>query len=125
MKTQIRVLLGLLWTQICWIRAQIKVEQSPQVQILQERRNSSLTCNYSTSINSMQWFQQNQEGRLISLFYIASGEQQKGRLKATVNFKERYSQLYIRDSQPEDSASYFCAVQAQCSPDTCSLCMKQ
>uniref|UniRef100_A0A8B9WWE7 Ig-like domain-containing protein n=1 Tax=Bos mutus grunniens TaxID=30521 RepID=A0A8B9WWE7_BOSMU len=84
----------------------------------------SLICNYSISMTSVQWFQQNPDGRLISLFYIASGMQQKGRLKSTINSKERYSQLYIRDSQPGDSATYFCAVETQCSADTCSLYTK-
>nr|pir T-cell receptor alpha chain precursor V region (BTA43) - bovine [Bos taurus] len=110
MKTQRRVLLSLLWIQICCLRVQqMKVEQSPGVLTLQEGRNSSLICNYSISMTSVQWFQQNPDGRLISLFYIASGMQQKGRLKSTINSKERYSQLYIRDSQPGDSATYFCA----------------
>ena len=102
-------------------RVQMKVEQSPGVLTLQEGRNSSLICNYSISMTSVQWFQQNPDGRLISLFYIALGMQQKGRLKSTINSKERYSQLYIRDSQPGDSATYFCAASAQCSPGTCSL----
>ncbi|KAB0340745.1 hypothetical protein FD754_022863 [Muntiacus muntjak] len=125
MKTQRRVLLSLLWIQICWLRVQMKVEQSPGVLTLQEGRNSSLICNYSISIRNVQWFQQNPDGCLISLFHIASGMQQKGRLKSTINNKERYSQLYIRNSQPEDSATYFCAVDAQCSADTCSLYTKQ
>ncbi|KAK2492194.1 hypothetical protein MC885_020703, partial [Smutsia gigantea] len=106
------------------VRVQMKVAQSPEVLNLQQGGNSSLKCNFSISINSMQWFQQNPGGRLISLFYMASGVQQKGRLKSTVNVKERYSHLYITDSQPEDSATYICAVGAQCSPDTCSLYMK-
>jgi len=106
-------------------RVQMKVEQSPGVLTLQEGRNSSLICNYSISMTSVQWFQQNPDGRLISLFYIASGMQQKGRLKSTINSKERYSQLYIRDSQPGDSATYFCAVETQCSADTWSLYTKQ
>ena len=106
------------------LSVQMKVEQSPRVLTLQEGRNSSLICNYSISMTSVQWFQQNPDGRLISLFYIASGMQQKGRLKSTINSKERYSQLYIRDSQPGDSATYFCAVETQCSADTCSLYTK-
>ena len=105
------------------LRVQMQVEQSPAVLTLQEGRNSSLICNYSISIRNVQWFQQNPDVRLI-LFYIASGMQQKGRLKSTINSKERYSQLYIRDSQPEDSATYFCAVDAQCSADTYSLYTK-
>ncbi|KAF3830309.1 hypothetical protein GH733_004128 [Mirounga leonina] len=106
------------------VRVQMKVEQSPRVLILQEGRNASMICNYSISMTSVQWFQQSPEGRFTSLSYIASGTQQKGRLKFTVNIKERNSRLYIADSQPGDSVTYFCAVVAQCSPDTCSLYMK-
>ncbi|ELW69221.1 40S ribosomal protein S3a [Tupaia chinensis] len=106
------------------VRAQMKVEQSPQVLILQEGRNSFLTCNYSSTMTGMQWFQQSPGGRLISLFYIASGTKHNGRLKCTVNTKERYSQLHISDAQPEDSASYFCAVETQCFAATCCLCTK-
>uniref|UniRef100_G3TS81 Ig-like domain-containing protein n=1 Tax=Loxodonta africana TaxID=9785 RepID=G3TS81_LOXAF len=112
MKTQVGVLMALLWIQICWIRVEMQVEQSPGVLILQEGRNSSLTCNTSVAMAGVQWFQQNPGGHLIFLFYIASGVQQKGRLEATVNTKERYSHLYIRDSQPGDSATFFCAVEA-------------
>uniref|UniRef100_A0A8C2PD59 Ig-like domain-containing protein n=1 Tax=Capra hircus TaxID=9925 RepID=A0A8C2PD59_CAPHI len=129
MKTQRRVLLNLLWIQICCeLRtSQGEPEGTSRSHLNLERkngRNSSLICNYSISIRSVQWFQQNPDGRLISLFYIASGMQQKGRLKSTINSKERYSQLYIRDSQPGDSATYFCAVETQCSADTCSLYTK-
>ena len=75
------------------LRVQMKVEQSPGVLTLQEGRNSFLICNYSTSMTSMQWFQQNPDGRLIFLFYIASGMQQKGRLKSTINSKELHQRL--------------------------------
>lgn len=102
----------------------MKVEQSPKVLTLQEGRNASMMCNCSSSMTGVQWFQQSPEGRLTSLSYIASGTQQKGRLIFTVYTKERNSHLYITDSQPGDPFTYFCAVEAQCSPDTCSLHMK-
>ena len=106
------------------LRVQMKVEQSTGILMLQEGKNSTLTCNFSVSMTSVQWFQQNPGGHITSLLYIASGIQQKGRLKSTVSTRERYSHLYIRDAQPGDSATYFCAVEAQCSPDTCSLYIK-
>uniref|UniRef100_A0A3Q2IF85 Ig-like domain-containing protein n=1 Tax=Equus caballus TaxID=9796 RepID=A0A3Q2IF85_HORSE len=111
MKTQIGVLLGLLWIQIRWVGAQMKVEQSPGVLILQEGSNASLMCNCSNTMTSVQWFQQNPGGPLISLFYMTSQPQEKGRLKSTISTKDRYSHLYIRDSQPGDSATYICAVE--------------
>ena len=58
---------------------------------------------------------------LISLFFIASGMKQNERLSSTVNSKEQYSTLHITASQLEDSATYLCAVEAQCSQAACSL----
>ncbi|CAN0538576.1 unnamed protein product [Rangifer tarandus platyrhynchus] len=121
MKRQWGALLGLLWVQICWVRG-VKVEQSPSVLKLQEGANSTLRCNFSDTVNNVQWFQQNPGGSLTMLFFIASGTKQKERLSSTVNSKERYSTLHIAASQLEDAATYLCAVEAQCSLVICSLC---
>ena len=99
----------------------MKVEQSPSVLKLQEGANSTLRCNFSDTVNNVQWFQQNSEGSLTLLFFIASGMKQKERLSSTVNSKERYSTLHIAASQMEDAATYLCAVEAQCSLVICSL----
>ena len=99
----------------------VKVEQSPSVLSLQEGANSTLWCNFSDTVNTVQWFQQNPGGSLITLFFIASGTKQKERLSSTVNSKERYSTLHITASQLEDTATYLCAVEAQCSQVACSL----
>uniref|UniRef100_A0A8C5ZNZ0 Ig-like domain-containing protein n=1 Tax=Marmota marmota marmota TaxID=9994 RepID=A0A8C5ZNZ0_MARMA len=121
MQRGLGALLGLLWVQLCsGVRGQ-QVEQSPSALRLQEGTSSTLRCNFSTSMTRMQWFRQNPGGGLINLFYLASGTKQEGRLKATANPKERYSTLHISTSQLEDSAVYFCAADARCFPDTCSL----
>ena len=99
----------------------VKVEQSPSVLNLQEGANCTLRCNFSSTVRTLQWFQQNPGGSLISLFFIASGTKQNERLSSTVNSKELYSTLHITASQLEDSATYFCAVEAQCSQVACSL----
>ncbi|KAB0372425.1 hypothetical protein FD755_016217 [Muntiacus reevesi] len=120
MKRPWGALLGILWVQICWVRG-VKVEQSPSVLKLQEGDNSTLRCNFSATVSSVQWFQQNPRGSLTTLFFITSGMKQKERLSSTVNFKERYSTLHIAASQLEDAATYLCAVEAQCSQVICSL----
>ncbi|KAF4008630.1 hypothetical protein G4228_020402 [Cervus hanglu yarkandensis] len=121
MKRWWEALLGLLWVQLCWVRA-VKVEQSPSVLNLQEGANCTLRCNFSATVNSVQWFQQNPGGSLTRLFFIASGMKQNERLSSTVNSKELYSTLHITASQLEDAATYLCAVEAQCSQVACSLC---
>ncbi|OWK09625.1 hypothetical protein Celaphus_00006476, partial [Cervus elaphus hippelaphus] len=75
MKRQWGALLGLLCVQTCWVRG-VKVEQSSSVLSLQEGANSTLRCNFSTSITYVQWFQQNPGGSLTTLFFIASGTKQ-------------------------------------------------
>ncbi|KAF7477200.1 Hypothetical predicted protein [Marmota monax] len=86
-----------------------QVEQSPSALRLQEGNNSTLRCNFSTTMTSVQWFRQNPGGGLINLFYLTPGTKQEGRLKATMNFQERYSTLHISTSQLEDSGTYLCA----------------
>ncbi|XDA78168.1 hypothetical protein R6Z07F_008268 [Ovis aries] len=120
MKRKWGILLGLLCIQISWVRG-VKVEQSPSVLSLQEGANSTLWCNFSDTVSSVQWFQQNPEGSIISLFFIASGTKQNERLSSTLNSKERYSTLHITASQLEDAATYLCAAEAQCSQAACSL----
>ncbi|XP_004402224.1 PREDICTED: uncharacterized protein LOC101368921 [Odobenus rosmarus divergens] len=121
MKRHWGALLGLLWVQICWVRG-MNVEQSPSTLSLQEGASSTLRCNFSSVLNSVQWFRQNLgDGGLTSLFYITSGMKQSGRLNCTVNTRERSSTLHITASQLEDSATYLCAAEAQCSLVICSL----
>uniref|UniRef100_A0ABK0LFS4 Ig-like domain-containing protein n=1 Tax=Rattus norvegicus TaxID=10116 RepID=A0ABK0LFS4_RAT len=69
----------------------------------------------------MQWFYQRPGGSLVSLFFNPSGTKQSGRLTSTTVPKERSSSLHISSSQTTDSGTYFCAMNPQCSPHTCSL----
>lgn len=98
-----------------------QVEQGPPALSLQEGDNGTLWCNCSSAMNNVQWFRQDPGGRLINLFYIPSGTKHNGRLKATAVPLERRSSLYITSSQTTDSATYFCAVEPQCSLGTCNL----
>uniref|UniRef100_A0A8C0S2I0 Ig-like domain-containing protein n=1 Tax=Canis lupus familiaris TaxID=9615 RepID=A0A8C0S2I0_CANLF len=109
MKRHWDALLGLLWVHVCLVTG-MKVEQSPSALSLQEGASSILKCNYSSAVRSVQW-----------LFYIASGMKQSGRLNCTLNAKELFSTLHVAASQLEDSATYLCAVEAQCSLVICSL----
>ncbi|KAF0877983.1 TVA2 protein, partial [Crocuta crocuta] len=114
-------LLGLLWVQVCWVRG-MEVEQRPPALSVQEGASSTLSCNFSSAVNNVQWFRQNPGGGgLTRLFYIASGKKQDGRLACTLNTKDRHSSLHIRASRQEDAATYLCAVEAQCCLPPCSL----
>ncbi|CAD7666522.1 unnamed protein product [Nyctereutes procyonoides] len=103
--------LGLLWVHGCLVTG-MKVEQSPSALSLQEGASCTLKCNYSSVVNSV---------HLTRLFYIASGMKQSGRLNCTVNTKDQSSTLHVTASQLEDSATYLCAAEAQCSLVICSL----
>ncbi|EGW07617.1 T-cell receptor alpha chain V region CTL-L17 [Cricetulus griseus] len=114
MQRKLGAVLGILWVQICWVRG-VEVEQSPSALSLHEGTNSTLTCKSSTTMTTVQWFRQNPRGSLINLFFLAPGTKENGRLTATFDSKERYSTLHIRDAQLEDSGTYLCAAEAQCS----------
>ena len=100
----------------------VKVEQSPSALNLHEGTSSTLRCNFSTTVYSVQWFRQNPGNGRISPFFMTSGMKQNRRLSSTMNSKEVCSTLHFTDSQVEDSATYLCAVEARCSQVICSLC---
>uniref|UniRef100_A0A8C8UAM0 Ig-like domain-containing protein n=1 Tax=Peromyscus maniculatus bairdii TaxID=230844 RepID=A0A8C8UAM0_PERMB len=114
MERSLGAVLGLLWVGM-------QVEQNPPALSLQEGAGSSLKCNFSTTMTTVQWFRQNPGGSLLSLFFMTPGTKENGRLKSTFDSKERYSTLHIRDAQLEDSGTYLCAADAQCSEQACSL----
>uniref|UniRef100_A0A8I6AIN3 Ig-like domain-containing protein n=2 Tax=Rattus norvegicus TaxID=10116 RepID=A0A8I6AIN3_RAT len=120
MKRLLCSLLGLLCTQVCWVKGQ-QVQQSPVSLVLQEGENSELQCNFSISTNQLQWFFQRPGGSLVSLFFNPSGTKKSGRLTSMTVPKERRSSLHISSSQTTDSGTYFCAMDPQCSPHTCML----
>uniref|UniRef100_A0A8C0W355 Ig-like domain-containing protein n=1 Tax=Castor canadensis TaxID=51338 RepID=A0A8C0W355_CASCN len=95
-------------------------KQRPSSLIIQEGDNSTLQCNFSASVTSVQWFLQNPGGRLINLFYIPSGTKHNGRLMVTALTKECCSLLNVSSSQTTDFATYICAVEPRYSPGSCS-----
>uniref|UniRef100_A0A5F9D1R9 Ig-like domain-containing protein n=1 Tax=Oryctolagus cuniculus TaxID=9986 RepID=A0A5F9D1R9_RABIT len=117
---RLAALLGLLWGRLCWVRG-LQVQQSPSALRVQEGASPTLRCNFSTTVNNVQWFRQNPGSGLVNLFFIASGTKQNGRLKATVSSQERYSTLHVTTSQLEDSGTYLCAAETQCSQGVCCL----
>ncbi|KAG8509769.1 LOW QUALITY PROTEIN: T cell receptor alpha variable 17, partial [Galemys pyrenaicus] len=99
----------------CGLRG-AQVQQSPSSLSLQEGNNCSLMCTFSTALQSVQWFRQNPGGGLVTLFYTASATpKHNGRLSTSLSTKNKSSTLNITGAQPEDSATYLCGMQAQCS----------
>uniref|UniRef100_A0A2K5PDQ5 T cell receptor alpha variable 20 n=1 Tax=Cebus imitator TaxID=2715852 RepID=A0A2K5PDQ5_CEBIM len=99
-----------------------QVTQSPEALRLQEGDSSSLNCSYTVSnLRGLLWYRQDpgKGPEFLFILYSAGEEKQKERLKATLTKKESF--LHITAPKPEDSATYLCAVQAQCSLGTCNL----
>uniref|UniRef100_A0A7N4P6F2 Ig-like domain-containing protein n=1 Tax=Sarcophilus harrisii TaxID=9305 RepID=A0A7N4P6F2_SARHA len=94
------------------INGEVRVEQNPLFQIIQEGKNCTIHCNYSSgSSNYFYWYRKLPRKGLVNVFVLLTNGavKQDGRLTATLNTKDRHSSLHIQDSQPGDSATYFCA----------------
>ena len=103
---------------------QQQVKQSPRSLTAQEGEISILNCSYESSLlNYFPWYQQYPGKAPAFLIAISSvvNEMEDGRLTVFLNKRAKQLSLHITTSQPGDSATYFCAASAQCSPDPCSL----
>uniref|UniRef100_A0A2I3T5T3 Ig-like domain-containing protein n=1 Tax=Pan troglodytes TaxID=9598 RepID=A0A2I3T5T3_PANTR len=100
----------------------LNVEQSPQSLHVQEGDSTSFTCSFpSSNFYALHWYRWETAKSPEALFVMTlnGDEKKKGRISATLNTKKGYSYLYIKGSQPEDSATYLCAF-TQCCSGTCS-----
>ena len=103
---------------------QVKQSQSPQPLTVQEGEISILNCSYEKStFDYFPWYQQYPGKGPAFLIAIRSvvNEMKDGRLTFFLNKSAKQLSLHLATPQPGDSATYFCAASAQCSPDTCSL----
>uniref|UniRef100_A0A8D2AR11 T cell receptor alpha variable 20 n=1 Tax=Sciurus vulgaris TaxID=55149 RepID=A0A8D2AR11_SCIVU len=102
-----------------------QVEQSPETLRLQEGYSSSINCSYKDiNFRGLHWYKQDiGEGpRFLFSLYSVGEEKQKGRLRATL--LKKGSSMDLTAPKPEDSATYLCAVDTQCSPSLRSLHQK-
>ena len=101
-----------------------QVKQSPRSLRVQEREISILNCSCEKSvINCFQQYQQypgKAPAFLVDIHSVVN-EMEEGRFTISLNTSAQQLSLHIATSQPGDSATYFCAARAQCSPGTCSL----
>ncbi|KAM7224642.1 hypothetical protein CapIbe_024272, partial [Capra ibex] len=104
--------------------SQEQVKQSPQSLTVKEGEISILNCSYENSLfDYFPWYRQYPGKGPALLIAIRSvmNEMEHGRLTVLLNKSAKQLSLHIATSQPGDSATYFCAASAQCSPDTCRL----
>ncbi|XP_004694589.2 PREDICTED: uncharacterized protein LOC101630709 [Condylura cristata] len=113
--------LFILWLQLASVSSQ-QIEQTLQTLSVQEGENATMTCSYKVSITNLQWYKQDLGRSLTRLILIRANEKKKdnGRFQVTLDASTQNSSMLITASEVADSAVYFCAVDAQCSPSTCS-----
>uniref|UniRef100_A0A4X2LZ35 Ig-like domain-containing protein n=1 Tax=Vombatus ursinus TaxID=29139 RepID=A0A4X2LZ35_VOMUR len=103
-----------MWFLLKWVSCQQRVDQNPPFLSVQEGENITMNCSYSDrNSQNLQWYRQDPGKGLTFLLYLASGSKEEGRFKSTLSRNDRHSSLHITASQPGDSATYLCAVEAQ------------
>ncbi|EPQ13578.1 T-cell receptor alpha chain V region CTL-L17 [Myotis brandtii] len=116
-----RASLAIIWLQLSWVYSEDKVLQSPPSLAVHEGDSATLHCRYEvTSFQGLYWYKQKEKATIFLCRLITSGFD-SGRIKGTIDKTERLSTLHITATQMEDSATYLCALEAQCSLVTCSL----
>ncbi|KAL6091942.1 hypothetical protein STEG23_025900 [Scotinomys teguina] len=101
-----------------------QLEQHPSTLRVQEGARAVINCTYGDSVLSyFPWYKQRlgEHPRLIIDIRSTVERKQEQRLIALQNEKAKHFSLHITDTQPGDSAIYFCAASAHCSTCTCSL----
>ncbi|OBS73853.1 hypothetical protein A6R68_15610 [Neotoma lepida] len=104
-------------------RDQQQVRQSPQFLTVLEGETSVLNCTYENSaFDYFPWYRQfpGEGPALLIAIRPGSNKKEDGRFTVFFSKSDKQLSLYITDSQPGHSATYFCAAGTQCSPGTCS-----
>ncbi|XP_047197848.1 uncharacterized protein LOC124854448 [Hippoglossus stenolepis] len=86
--------------------------ESPE-EVVSEGRHINLTCKYNGSIDSIQWYRQQQRSRPEFLLYITEDGSIHPTLSdfsAHINQTEKRVKLQISSAAVTDSAVYYCAV---------------
>uniref|UniRef100_A0A4X2LYU3 Ig-like domain-containing protein n=1 Tax=Vombatus ursinus TaxID=29139 RepID=A0A4X2LYU3_VOMUR len=103
-------LLGILWMQLAWVTGQ-QLEQSPQSMSMQEGQDFTMSCNSSSTLNTLMWYRQEPGKQPVFLTILVKSKEvrSQGRFIAQFDEKKKQSFLLIKTSQPQDSATYLCA----------------
>ncbi|XP_058521381.1 uncharacterized protein LOC131480481 [Ochotona princeps] len=101
-----------------------QVEQSPAFLSVQEGDSCVITCTYSDSATTTLYWYKQEPGKGLQLFvtiFSSMDKKEKKRFTVLLNKQDKLLSLDISAARVADSATYFCAAEAQCSPCTCSL----
>ena len=101
-----------------------QVEQRPPHLSVREGDSAFIICTYTDSATAyFYWYKQEPGAGLQLLMKVFSRtEINEGQgFTVLLNKKDKQLSLNLTAAHPGDSAVYFCAVSAQCSPGTCSL----
>uniref|UniRef100_A0A9L0K653 Ig-like domain-containing protein n=1 Tax=Equus asinus TaxID=9793 RepID=A0A9L0K653_EQUAS len=119
MENMLECVFIVLWLQFGSLSGD-QVEQSPQTLRRQEGDSLSLNCSYTVSyFRGLQWYRQDPGKGPELLFLLSSAEREKEKERLRATLSKNGSSLHITAPKPEDSATYLCAVETQCSPGTC------
>lgn len=111
-----------LWLQLNCVSRGEQLEQQPSLLSVQEGGSALITCTYTDSANDyFSWYKQEPGAGLQFLMNVLSNVDRKKEQGLTVllNKEDKRLSLNITAAHPGDSATYFCAANAQCSPGTC------
>ncbi|EGW10518.1 T-cell receptor alpha chain V region CTL-L17 [Cricetulus griseus] len=107
-----------------WLSQGEQVEQLPSILSVQDGDSAVINCTYTDSGSSyFPWYKQGpgEHPKLIIDIRSTMERKQDKRLIVLQFKKAKHFSLHITDTQPGDSAMYFCATDTHCSPGTCSL----
>ena len=95
-------------------------EQNLQTLSIQEGENVTINCSYNITLTALQWYRQDSRRGFVHLILMRSNERQthSGRLHFTLDNSIKSSSLSITASRAEDTATYVCAPDTQCSAGT-------
>uniref|UniRef100_A0A4W3GW07 Ig-like domain-containing protein n=1 Tax=Callorhinchus milii TaxID=7868 RepID=A0A4W3GW07_CALMI len=94
------------------VSGQDTVSQSPLSVTVGEKEQVIISCS-TTESRALQWYRQYPNKTLKHLVTGPTGDQQKKRITATMNSREKGSNLSITGAEVTDAATYLCAVETQ------------
>ncbi|EFB25303.1 hypothetical protein PANDA_021762, partial [Ailuropoda melanoleuca] len=112
MRTSRGALIVFSWLQLSWFSQGETVEQRPSTLSERQGRSSVINCSYSDSASVyFPWYKQElgKGPRLLIDIRSNMATKEDQRLTVSLSRTARHLSLHIADTQPEDSAVYFCA----------------